>query len=97
MLIGRGKQKSIQCEYIVDKGQEVHNGKCIANAFNDFYINVGPTLADKIDCSNVNHNYSDFLKDVKCEKSMFVAPTCEEEVLNIVSKFMSKTSEDVLD
>ena len=66
MLIGKSKQKSSQCEFIRENGQEIHNGNRIANAFNDFYINVGPSLADKIDSSNVNLNHNDFLKDIEC-------------------------------
>ena len=94
-LCGRNKEKPKQCEFIINKGAKVHNEKCITDAFNDFYINVGPQLASKIDSDNVKLNYDDFLKDVNCEGSMFVAPTNDKEVLNIVSKFIGKSSEDV--
>ena len=94
-LCGRSKEKAKYCEFIINKGVKVHNEKCIADAFNDFYINVGPTLANKIDSANVKLSYDEFLIDINCKSSMFVAPTNENEVINIVSKFASKSSQDV--
>ena len=61
-LIGRRRQQATHCEFILDKGSKIYNGKQIANAFNDFYINVGPSLADKIDSSNIRVKYNDFFK-----------------------------------
>ena len=57
----------------------------IANAFNDFYINVGPSLADKIDWSNINVKYDDFLKAIDNNNSMFIAPTNKCEILKNLS------------
>ena len=53
-LIGRGKKKSTLCDYIVKSNDRIYDNIAIANAYNDFYINVGPELANNIDCSNVN-------------------------------------------
>ena len=53
-LIGRGKKKSTLCDYIVKNNDRIYDNIAIANAYNDFYINVGPELANNIDCTNVN-------------------------------------------
>ena len=63
-LTGKNKQKSTQCEFIIENTQ----WKNYCYALNDFYINVGPSLADKINCDNVTLYYDDFLKEINCEK-----------------------------
>ena len=56
---------------------------------------MGPSLASNINCDNIKLKYNDYLNDINCESTMFVAPANEQEVLNIVSRFINKSSEDV--
>ena len=55
---------------------------------------MGPKLANNIDCTDVNGDFTDYLKDIDSSKSMFIQPTCETEIVNIVNKFANKTSAD---
>ena len=93
-MLGRNIRKSTLCDYIVKEGVKINNASAIANEFNDFYINVGPKLADKIDNSNVTGSFLDYLVDINSSDSMYVHPTSENEIANIVAKFSNKTSTD---
>ena len=94
-LTGRGKRKSTLCDYIVRNKVKIYDENEIANTFNDFYINIGPKLANDIDCSNVQIKFDDYIKGIDKGKTMFVSPTTEVEIINLVSRFSNKTSEDV--
>ena len=39
--------------------------------------------------------YIKYIKDINMGKTMFVGPTTESEILNLVSNFSNKTSENV--
>ena len=83
------------CDYIVQNNIKIKDNKDIANVFNDFYINVGPKLAGAIDDSNIDIKYNDYVKNIENKNTMFVRPTTETEILNVVYKFNSKNSEDI--
>ena len=55
-----GKKKHINTNINVN-GQNINNLEECANLFNDYFVNVGPTLASKIDAGN-NH-FSQYLFD----------------------------------
>lgn len=61
----------------------------IANSFNDYFVNIGPKLANSLHDCKVD--YSDFLKN-GVDKSMFLMPVNDEEVYSIVQKLDSKKS-----
>ena len=94
-LVGRGRKKSPLCDFIIKNDVKITKNNEIANEFNEFYVNVGANLAKDIDSSNVSKKYIDYLKDIDKGNSMFVTPTTENEILNIVSKFDGKQSEDI--
>ena len=83
-LLGRGKKKASVCDYIVQNNIKIKDNKDIANVFNDFYINVGPKLAGAIDDSNVDIKYNDYVKNIENKNTMFVRPTTETAILNVV-------------
>ena len=87
--------------YVVVKGNiKIKYPGSIANEFNnDFYINVGPKLANAIDNSKITGSFSDYLADIDRSNSidMYVLPTSVKEIINIVSKFQNKTSVDCCD
>lgn len=63
----------------------------IANGFNNFFINAGPSLAANIPfCEG---NVCDYLCD-KQANSMYLTPISELEVLNVVKSLSNKTSMD---
>ena len=55
----------------------------IANAFNDYFVNIGPTLASKI--PDLGMNYRKFMPEQN-EMSFFLSPTEESEVKKIIAE-----------
>ena len=55
----------------------------VAQGFNDFFVNIGPDLANKIPICE-NKNYNDFIKN------HIINPNTELEVINIVFFFQNK-------
>ena len=55
----------------------------IANGFNNFFVNIGPTLASKITTGGISH--SNFLKD-SLQSSFFPEPTNINEIKEVISK-----------
>ena len=58
----------------------VTNPMNIANAFNDYFINVGPTLANNI--TKTTKSPPDYFNAINTN-SMFINPTDTEEILSI--------------
>ena len=58
--------------------------KSFADGFNNYFVNIGPTLASKIPESNLSHRQ--FLPD-SIEPSLFLKPTNELEIKNVISCF----------
>ena len=56
---------------------------------------MGPNLANTIDVSNKDFEYDTYLKDVNVSQSMFIKPTTENEILQIIDSFKNKSSEDI--
>ena len=50
---------------------------------------------NKYEIKSTDIKYDEYLKDINKKKNMFVTPTTENEILNIVAKFDGKTSEDI--
>ena len=69
----------------------VKGNKAIANAFNDFFANIGPNLAKTI--PNSEKHYSKFLQD-NLEKSIFLSPTSCHEIVEIANTLKAKVSLD---
>ena len=57
--------------------------KSIADHFNEYFINIGPSLSSKIDCNCVD--ISNYLKG-DFSPSMLLSPTTEEEIYKIIAK-----------
>ena len=56
--------------------------KTIADGFNNYFVNIGPTLASKIPDNNVSHRQ--FLSD-SIKPSLFLKPTNETEIKQVIS------------
>ena len=73
------------------KGGKLINDKSeVAQGFNDFFVNIGPDLANKIPICE-NKNYNDFIKN-HIINTHIINPNTELEVINIVSSFKTKYS-----
>lgn len=62
----------------------------IANQFNKYYVNVGPTLANQVD--NFPGSYSDYLHQNNYPHSLYFEPSSPNEILNIIKCMKPKTS-----
>ena len=61
----------------------IHNPVDISDKFNDFFINVGPTLSKKI--PSMNTSVTKYI--ARSEKSIYLTPTNEEEICRIMNNF----------
>ena len=73
-------------------GRKIENKNEIANEFNSFFTYVGPNLAKNIEKCDGN-NFDDFMKH-SVNNSMFLEPTCADEVLNVIRSCDNKVSVD---
>ena len=94
-IIRKNKCTTKKSEYMFQNNKKVFDKQVIANMFNDFYINIGPKLANAIDVNNIDVKYDTYLKDLNVNKSMFIEPSTEEEIAKIISGFKSKNSQDI--
>ena len=56
--------------------------KRIANGFNDFYVNIGPTLASKI--GNTDIDPTDYVKSINNTSTVFLEPVDKYEISRII-------------
>ena len=82
-------------DVFLEHDKEIHNRKEIANAFNNFFVGVGPNLAKGIH-KPANVCIKDFLPEANID-TMFLEPVSEEEIINTVKACGNKTSLDCHD
>ena len=83
-MIGRKKNNTQQSSFKMNETEKINEPKTISNAFNDFFVNIGPKLA-----ANIQHsgkNYFDYLKQ-QANTCMYLKPIVAEEIVKIVGKF----------
>ena len=73
--------------YIGKSGTIITDPNKIPNEFNDFFVNIGPKLASKI--QSTGKQYYEYLNDSN-KRSVFMKPIVEDEILKIISKFDKK-------
>ena len=66
------------------RGENISYPQLIVNDFNDFFVNIGPKLASKI--NSTGKKYHEYLKD-PIEKSVFLSPVIDDEIIKIIPKF----------
>jgi hypothetical protein len=74
----------------VKNNNSITQPKEIANEFNRYFANIGPTLA-----ASINHSGKDFnsyLKNSHFSATCFLQPTDKEEILQIIGKLGSRKS-----
>ena len=85
----RVKDKSEQVKEISQHGILIQNPVHVANAFNDFFVDLGPSLASNIPVTDKAFHY--FLTDPN-PQSVFFIPIQEYEVRDVVHKLKTKKS-----
>ena len=83
-VIGRHKKENHQTKFKKEDNGFVTDPFNIANEFNDFFVNIGPKLAERIHSSG--KDYFEYLKE-PVQKSMFMKPIVEDEIIKITAKF----------
>ena len=88
-LLGRTHNKDSFPDYIQSEDRTLHNLKDITNAFNKYYVNVGPSLAASIDQQNIRKFN---LPPMPTPNSLFLMPCTEEEISGLMKILKPKTS-----
>ena len=76
-------------KHILKDGVQVDDPSTMAKTFNDFFVNLGPNLANKIPDSQTE--FHAFLKS-RSSQSLFFAPVVEEEIKDIINNLNNKKS-----
>ena len=87
-MTGRSKPRET-INQIEINGQVTDNQQEIADKFNDYFINVGPTLANQVPTTDTKP--LEFLEHT-CQNSIFLNPVTEEEVGDIISNLKNTDS-----
>ena len=69
---------------IDDNGNDTTDPYKISNIFNKYFVNIGPDIDKSIPKSN--HNFSEYLHEIHCNKTFFLVPTTSNEIFDIINK-----------
>ena len=76
---------------MLTNGSFTTNPQEIANTLNDFFVNIGPDLANKLDPSI--HPYDSYIQS-RNRNSFFLSPTGPIEIMKILSSFKNSVGPD---
>ena len=85
-IINRNKKNKFQEKFKLNDGSYTTDMKIICEKFNDFFINVGPSLSKKI--PNRNCSPDQFIK-MKAVYSLYLEPVTESEIRELVTSLKS--------
>ncbi len=91
-LIRKNTGKAEFPQSILKLDIHIHNKEDIANEFNSFFVNVGPSLASDME-QPINTDEVSNLTEINVN-SMFLTAIHENEVMRVVRAFKSKRSTD---
>ena len=92
-LLHKKSNKSTFPDYFNIENNKIHDPQSIADAFNNFYVNIGPNLANNIPSTTLNA--IDFMPQINISNSFFLAPTTPIEILNIIRNLKPKCSSGI--
>ena len=75
-------------------GEIITDQKRVANKFNEYFINIGPSLSNQI--SETDIDFTEFLKNPN-NTSMFFSPTDSQEINSIIQNLDESKSTDIYD
>ena len=74
-----------------NKGESITEDENIAIGFNNYFVNVGPSLADNMSATDIH--FSQYLSDsTNVKNSLFLTPVTEVDILQLVAKVKPKKS-----
>ncbi|NJK82731.1 MAG: hypothetical protein HC912_01880 [Saprospiraceae bacterium] len=88
-IMNKTKSKKQLPKYFVVNRSEVSGEKEIANGFNQYYVNIGPKLADRISTPQ-NKCFHDYFKDL-CSKEFILHEINQDVIQKIVHSIKPKT------
>lgn len=91
IITNGSKQSELPNFFLNSCGSKVENLKAIVDDFNDYFINVGPSLASKIIVDDNNKDQFNSLINSNLN-SMFLSRVEEKDIIHVVQKCSSKTS-----
>ena len=90
-IINKSNDKTSVIEYITVNNIQYYGAKEVANQFGKYYLEIGQTLAQKID--NKNESITKYLKKIKSNpKSLFLEGITTTEISKHINKLPSKDS-----
>ena len=89
-ILNKQKQNKNFVKELVINDVSVTDKQEIANKFNEFFVNVGPNLAHKINTEN-KRPYSSYLNKVISSKFYFT-PIQQQDLSKIIKSLRSKSS-----
>ena len=92
-LIKKSKQSSTYPESFDDNGKCVSDKNVAVNKFNQYFVNVGVDLANKIPVPKQNKSFHDYMPKTN-ECNLFLSPVLQEDIITTVNNCKSKTSCD---
>ena len=66
-------------------GKHVSNQHKVANLFNDYFVNIGSNVEQKI--PPTDKDFNDYLKNLKIDKTFFLSPADKNEIIDIIKLF----------
>ena len=89
-ILNRNKKSSGFAKYFVINGEKISDPKVIANNFNSFFSNVGPSLSNNIKC-NTTKTVKSYLK-MTITSSFSFKTVSVSDVLKVIQELKNKTS-----
>ena len=87
-VINKIEKSQIQKEFRLGDGSLTSDMKLICNKFNEFFVNVGPSLSKKIPTQNTMP--IDYIKN-RAIYSIYLEPVSEAEIKKLISSLKSNT------
>ena len=85
------KKETISSRLFYHNGKTLEDPSEIANAFNEYFISIGPSLANKID---KNNNFRKYLRNAS-ESRLYFEPITEHKTMKIIENLKNKTSSGI--
>ena len=78
--INNSSKKDIKL--INNKGKNITDPKVIADLFNEYFINIGPSIDNMI--KKPKHQYNEYMAKVLVNQTFFLSPVIPSEIFNII-------------
>ena len=89
-IINKKKKTMLLGNEFEKNGEPITGNENIANGFNNYFVNVGPSLADNIPATDTH--FLQYLSDsTNVKNSLFLNPVTEDEIVRLVAQAKPKS------